>query len=368
VKRMCTLCGRTSEDSNLWCQELDCPAEDMPIVFGHGQFLGDVEVIRFMRMLRTAALYEAERGEERILLKVAHHGAESKLRREADVLRHLQTAGATKTGRSTLPTLLPAYAQSTIDRHAYGKAIVEGETVYYVAFRFIEGEFLRDILIRNPQPWYEHVAWLTITLAETITYFNNSLKRLHLLLSPEVVFVREDIEGIPRPVLLDLGMLINDTQPEHLEWLHYYGLPSYTAPELTYTTADTMEGCLPATPASDVYGLGLLLYEMLAGQPVYEHRLERDSQVREAVRHYNPPPLTRSDLPDEVHAAVERALNKSPRSRYPDVPTFAAELQRFFGKVPAEKTRPPGNRRLVIAAALAALLLSILILLAAYFG
>ncbi len=367
VRRICTLCLRTSEDGNLWCQEYDCPAEDMPAVFGYGQFLGDVKVVRLMRVLRTGAFYEAERGGERVLLKTAHSGCENQLRREAEILRQLQMTKA-RNPHGVFPTLLPAYRESTIAHHAYGKAIVEGETVYYEVFRYVEGEFLRDLLLRNPQPWYEHVAWLTISLADALAFLNVGLQRLHLMLSPEVILVRTDEEGIPRPVLLDLGMLITETQPEQLKWLHYYGLPAYTAPELTYTTPETIERTLPATPASEVYGLGILLYEMLDGRPVHKYRLQRDSEVREAVRSHKPLPLTRRDLPDEIHTVIERAISKSPRERYPDVVSFARDLRRYFGEVPVEKKRRPTQQRVLIALMAGAIIFSVLVLLAAFFG
>ncbi len=366
MKRVCTLCERTSPDGNLWCQQVDCPAEDMPILFSYGQYVGDVKVNRLLKVLRTSSIYEAERDETLVLLKVAHQGLQNQLRREASILSQLQR-NSSNPGHPGLPFLLPAYQQSTVGRHSYGKAVIEGESVYFEVFRHFEGEFLRDILLKNSQPWYEAVAWLTQSLGDTIAYLNN-LGRLHLNLSPEMILVRTDLEGIYRPVMLDLGLMIDKTEQEHLEWLHFYALPAYVAPELTYTTADTMAQCLPASSASDVYGLAILLYEMLEGHPVHEYKLRRESDVREAVRTHNPPALTRRDLPDEVQVVIERALSKSPRERYADVASFVADLRRFFGPVPKEKKRMPANQRLLIGLVAGAVVLSALILVASFLG
>ena len=52
--------------------ERNCPAERGHAVLEYGDFLGDLKVTKLLRVWRTAALYEATRGEEKVLLKVAH--------------------------------------------------------------------------------------------------------------------------------------------------------------------------------------------------------------------------------------------------------------------------------------------------------
>jgi serine/threonine protein kinase len=367
VKHVCTRCERSSEDGNLWCQELDCPAEEMPVVFGYGQVIGDIKILRLLKVLRTSALYDAERGGLRVLLKVAHLGCEDRLRMEADLLRQLQGTSK-RPAHPCLPYLLSAYQQSSIQRHAYGKAVVEDQAVYFEVFEYIDALNLRETLNESPQPWYEHAAWITLSIGRALEFLHSRAKRLHLMVSPETILIRTDKEGVARPILIDLGLLIAETHMEDLQWLHNWALPAYTAPELTYTTPDTVDRCLPATPGSDVYGLGLLLYEMLAGYPVFDYRRQRESDVRESVRSHSPRALTRRDLPDEIHVVIERAISKSPRDRYPDIGTFMQNLRRYFGDVPAEKTPRPAGQRLLIGATALAFVLAVIILLVAFMG
>ena len=185
MKHICTRCERYSEDGNLWCQEIDCPAEEMPIVFGYGQILGDVKILRLLTVLRTATIYEAERSGRPLLLKVAHQGCEDQLRREADVLCALQKP-TTRSAHPLFPLLLPAFAKSSIQYHPYGKAQVHDHTIYYEVFEFIDGQTLRNLLNETPQPWYEHAAWLVITVADAITFLHRRAQRLHFSSEPRV--------------------------------------------------------------------------------------------------------------------------------------------------------------------------------------
>ncbi|MGN6106180.1 MAG: serine/threonine protein kinase, partial [Kofleriaceae bacterium] len=112
------------------------------------------------------------------------------------------------------------------------------------------------------------------------------------------------------------------------------GTPEYIAPE-------RIDGA-PATQASDIYALGIVLYELLTG------RLPFVGEVREVFRQHRevavPPPSRHcADALDErADALVARATAKDPAGRHPDVPSFLYELRALMGMLGMDQA---GRRR-----------------------
>ncbi len=116
------------------------------------------------------------------------------------------------------------------------------------------------------------------------------------------------------------------------------GTPRYMAPE------QARGG--PVTPATDVYGVGVVLYEMLAGRPPFTG----ETAIELALAHVSdpPPPLPTAIAP-ELAAIVERALAKAPADRFGDGAEMAAALERAApatrGTAPSPSTAANGSSR-----------------------
>lgn len=306
----------------MWCQEKYCPAENATEIFDDGEWFGPIEIVQPIVITRSAIVYHAQRGEEKILLKIANVGCEDKLRKEARAFLQLAKSGQNQ----LLPVLLPAYPQASVEDYPYGWTVVNERIKYYEVFAFADGAVLRNLLLKNPQPWYPHAGWIVSDVADAVSHLHR-IGKYHLCINPDIVLVRYDKKGYPRTMLIDLGM--SDSGPEIREaWNENYNLPAYTAPEIA-------SGQDVVGPATDVYGLGMLLYEMLAGHPAYEYHLKKDEAVIKQVMLGNFKSSSRIDLKN-IPDIAEKAISLQYKRRFADVMEFANALKSNLSIRPVE--------------------------------
>ncbi|WP_248965732.1 serine/threonine-protein kinase [Sphaerisporangium perillae] len=188
-----------------------------------------------------------------------------------------------------------------VDVYDYGVSDVPGDgPTAYLVMRFVDGEPLDRLLTRltriAPEPAMELIAQAASALQAVHDrgIVHRDVKPGNLLVRPDGTLVLTDF-GIARADvghrLTDAGMVL--------------GTAAYCAPEQA-------EG-QPVTPAVDLYALGVVAYECLAG-----HRpFDGDTPVTIALKHIreDPPPLP-ADVPPAVRHLVERALVKDPARRW----------------------------------------------------
>ncbi len=359
MHRFCERCERVTQDGNLWCQDKDCPAEEGFPVFVYGDYLGDLKVTKLVRVWRTAALYEAQRGKTEVLLKVAHPDDDcaERLKREALVLEALtpRQTGLFAFIRSFLPVsrpILPIIQAPYPNRskRVHGEISFRGEPRVFSVLSHAKGKILSDLILENPQIWHYQAAWIVTTLAHALRPLVRSNK-CHLSISPDIVLVDTDRDGNLRPMLLDLGFIVDGGDVDgHYDWSKLTE-PAYTAPELLAYTPSRTVGL-----EADVYSLGMVFYEMLSGHPGFESKLRRDEQVREDVtQNRKPLPVGRPELEQAgVARVVERAI--APVGRFNNVLELSDALTAIYSAPPPERRAIP-RRLYVLLAALGVFLL-----------
>jgi tetratricopeptide (TPR) repeat protein len=206
-------------------------------------------------------------------------------------------------------------------------AIGEQEGVIYYAMELVAGETLDHCLDRVHAMAPRDAVGLTRTLAEAVDYAHR-LGVLHLDLKPANILL--DRMGAPK--ISDFGLARRLGRGLSVENERVLGTPSYMSPE----QADPLHGVL--TPATDVWGLGTILYECIAGSPPFlaptadeTLRLVREGRVRRLSRSA---PVHR-----DLEAICMKCLARSPLQRYLTARALADDLGRYLEGRPV-RARP----------------------------
>ena len=191
--------------------------------------------------------------------------------------------------------------------HDYREAVrPDGAVIPFVVMELLEGESVAARVDRAPFGWAE-TARVGAAVADALAAAHASgvvhrdIKPGNVMLTPNGVKI------------LDFGISVAAGEPDDDETGATFGTPAYVAPE-------RLDG-EPAEPATDVYGVGVLLFEMVTGDPPYP--VETWEELA-AARLTGPSELP-SSLPADFREVVDRCLNDDPRLR-PTAARLRADL------------------------------------------
>jgi hypothetical protein len=202
----------------------------------------------------------------------------------------------------------------------------------YFSMELVEGGNLTERLKSDP-PGFEETAQLVESIARVVHevhqrgIIHRDLKPANILLTPD---------GVPKVTDFGLAKLL-DEESGHSRTGEVLGTLAYMAPE----QIDPAIG--PVDVQADVYALGAILYELLAGQPPF--RAATTQLMRQIVQDDPPAPSTvRSDVPRDLDAISLKCLEKKPEARYRSAAELADDLRRFLEHRPTH-ARPAGPIR-----------------------
>lgn len=215
----------------------------------------------------------------------------------------------------------------------------------YLVMEFVEGEPLSPRRAAVRESVAKTVDFI-IGTAAAVQYMHGRAA-LHRDLKPSNILIRSDTQRA-RPVLLDMGIARPLRDPDS-DWASHtmgpVGTPAYMSPEQLNASPDVDVG-------TDVYGLGAVLFELLAGKPARGLGDLRSWDRAQVERLQSEPARPPSEVVDtgcfgseraqqrsrqmrgDLDAIVVKALEHDPADRYPSVEAFSADLYRWLDQRP----------------------------------
>lgn len=252
-----------------------------------------------------------------------------------------------------LPPELAAHDESLsrFEREARGLAAIShpnivaihdvghAEGLHYLVTELLSGETLRARLRNGRIPWRAAAA-ICASVADGLSAAH-AKGIVHRDLKPENIVITDDDQvkildfGLAKDVVV--GEHDTTTEVHHTEPGRVLGTIGYMSPEQLRGEA--------VGPASDIFSLGCVLYELLAARSAFLRSTSADTIA--AILTQDPPPLEiASDVPLELHRILDRCLEKQPAARFQSVRDLAYSLRALStsqGIAAANLTRFPKN-------------------------
>ena len=283
------------------------PAADLLIDFG------DYELLEEVGRGGQGVVYRARQKslKRTVALKVIGLGqwaAEAHLkrfRREAEAAANLDH-----------PCIVPIYE------------VGEREGSCYFSMKFIDGGQLDEVARRTPIS-IRNAAELIAKLARTVHYAHEH-GILHRDIKPGNILV--DVKGEPH--LTDFGLArLLETKSTVTHTMDVLGTPSYMAPEQASGRNEQL------TNATDVYGLGAVLYQLLTGRPPFAGGTTYETVRLVLETEPRPPRLWNPKIDRELSTICLKCLEKDPKGRYSSALALAEDLEHWLKHEPIRAKR-----------------------------
>jgi serine/threonine protein kinase len=202
--------------------------------------------------------------------------------------------------------------------------------IYFYAMEYIHGMDLDQLSRRYTQQGelllYEDVLMIGRAVAEALDYAHQK-GAIHRDVKPSNILVAED----GRILLTDFGLVLH---VDHGTRGEVFGSPHYIAPEQAFSSSG-------AVPQSDLYALGVILYELLVGKLPFDDPSPAALALKHISHEPPPPRLVNPEVSEEVEKVLLIALGKLPQERYGTCRSFMNALEEAMKAQLARRTSEP---------------------------
>jgi TolB-like protein/predicted Ser/Thr protein kinase len=276
-----------------------------------GRTIGDYEIIELIGRGGQGVVYRArQKGLNRtVALKIIGLGQWAT---EAHLKRFRLEAAAA--ARLDHPCIVPIYE------------VGEYEGACYFSMKFIEGAQLNEVAERQSMSLRD-AAELIAKLARTIHHAHEH-GILHRDIKPGNILI--DVKGEPHLTDFGLARLV-ETESTVTRTLEVLGTPSYMAPEQAAGNNPATAGL---TSATDVYGIGAVLYQLLTGHPPFAGGTTYETIKLLLETEPRQPRLLNRKIDRDLSTICLKCLEKDPHRRYPSALALAEDLERWLRHEP----------------------------------
>src|SRR2546425_1275825 len=274
-----------------------------------GRTIGRYQILEQLGAGGMGEVYLAE--DKHLLRKVALKVLPAFFTRDRERVRRFQQEARAASALNH-PNILTIYEIGQIDSHQF------------IATEFVEGETLRQRMIKSPMSMSELLG-LATQIASALTAAHQT-GIVHRDIKPENIMLRED--GIVKVLDFGLAKLIAGQSSESEASTIFHTRPGVIMGTPHYMSPEQARG-LKVDARSDIWSLGVVLYEMVGGRLPFAGATISD--VIATILHREPPSLLlyRSDMPVELERIVEKALTKGPDERYQTAKDVSLDLKRL---------------------------------------
>ena len=200
----------------------------------------------------------------------------------------------------------------------------EDEGYAYIAMEFIEGIALGDVMQSEKARNFDFLVDLFVQICDGLDYAHKR-EIVHRDIKPSNIIVTE--EGIPK--ILDFGIAYQPSS-ETTKTGIILGTPYYMSPEQVMGRK--------VTNRSDLFSLGIILYEFLTGERPFTADTTTVAMYKLAHEPFIPPSYKNPKIPKGFDTIIDKALAKSPEERYESCMALADDLKNYARLVETDET------------------------------